>query len=212
MSLVNEEKQTVYLVDDEQTVLTAISRLLRAAGLTARAFPSATDFLESCGPDPAGCLLLDMAMPGLDGLSLQKQLKSRGIEMPVIFLTARADVPTAVLAMKEGAVELLTKPPAKEQLLGAVRSALEKDAQRRQAAAAQAEDRRRLSTLTPREREVLEHIARGQLNKQIAADLGTVERTVKFHRAAVMEKLGVESLADLLRFAQRLEIGTSILP
>jgi len=205
----SDEEQTVFVVDDEPLVLTAVARLLRAAGLSVRTFSSAVDFLESYGPDHAGCLLLDMAMPGLDGLSLQKQLKSRGIGLPVIFLTARADVPMTVQAMKEGAADFLTKPPSKEQLLGAVRAALAKDAQRRLACVVQAEDRRRLASLTPREREVFEHVVRGQLNKQIAADLGTVERTVKFHRAALMEKLGVESVADLVRFAQRLGIDPS---
>ncbi|MCY2952587.1 MAG: response regulator [Planctomycetota bacterium] len=202
----SDEEQTVFMVNDEPLVLTALARLLRAAGLSVRTFSSAVDFLESYGPDHAGCLLLDMAMPGLDGLSLQRQLKSRGIGLPVIFLTARADVPMTVQAMKEGAADFLTKPPSKEQLLGAVRAALAKDAQRRLACVVQAEDRRRLASLTPREREVFEHVVRGQLNKQIAADLGTVERTVKFHRAALMEKLGVESVADLVRFAQRLGI------
>jgi len=205
----SDEEQTVFVVDDEPLVLTALARLLRAAGLSVRTFSLAVDFLESYGPDHAGCLLLDMAMPGLDGLSLQKQLKSRGIGLPVIFLTARADVPMTVQAMKEGAADFLTKPPSKEQLLGAVRAALAKDAQRRLACVVQAEDRRRLASLTPREREVFEHVVRGQLNKQIAADLGTVERTVKFHRAALMEKLGVESVADLVRFAQRLGIDPS---
>jgi len=202
----SDEEQTVFVVDDEPLVLTALARLLRAAGLSVRTFSLAVDFLESYGPDHAGCLLLDMAMPGLDGLSLQKQLKSRGIGLPVIFLTARADVPMTVQAMKEGAADFLTKPPSKEQLLGAVRAALAKDAQRRLACVVRAEDRRRLALLTPREREVFEHVVRGQLNKQIAADLGTVERTVKFHRAALMDKLGVESVADLVRFAQRLGI------
>ena len=202
----SDDEQTVFVVDDEPLVLTAVARLLRAAGLSVRTFSSAVDFLESYGPDHAGCLLLDMAMPGLDGLSLQKQLKSRGIGLPVIFLTARADVPMTVQAMKEGAADFLTKPPSKEQLLGAVRAALAKDAQRRLACVVQAEDRRRLASLTPREREVFEHVVRGQLNKQIAADLGTVERTVKFHRAALMAKLGVESVADLVRFAQRMGI------
>ena len=202
----SDEEQTVFMVDDEPLVLTAVARLLRAAGLSVRTFSSAVDFLESYSPDRAGCLLLDMAMPGLDGLSLQRQLKSRGIGLPVIFLTARADVPMTVQAMKEGAADFLTKPPSKEQLLGAVRAALAKDAQRRLACVVQAEDRRRLASLTPREREVFEHVVRGQLNKQIASDLGTVERTVKFHRAALMEKLGAESVADLVRFAQRMGI------
>ena len=202
----SDDEQTVFVVDDEPLVLTAEARLLRAAGLSVRTFSSAVDFLESYGPDHAGCLLLDMAMPGLDGLWLQKQLKSRGIGLPVIFLTARADVPMTVQAMKEGAADFLTKPPSKEQLLGAVRAALAKDAQRRLACVVQAEDRRRLASLTPREREVFEHVVRGQLNKQIASDLGTVERTVKFHRAALMEKLGAESVADLVRFAQRMGI------
>jgi FixJ family two-component response regulator len=205
----SDESQTVFVVDDEQTVLTAVSRLLRAAGLNVRAFSSAAEFLDSCGPDPAGCLLLDMAMPGFDGLSLQKHLKSRAIDLPVVFLTGRADVPMTVQAMKEGALDLVTKPPPKEVLLGAVRSALQKDAQRRRACAAQAEERRVLALLTPREREVLEHIVRGQLNKQIASDLGTVERTIKFHRAAIMEKLGVQSIVELARFAQRLGIDAS---
>ena len=202
----SDDEQTVFMVDDEPLVLTAVARLLRAAGLSVRTFSSAVDFLESYGPDHAGCLLLDMAMPGLDGLSLQRQLKSRGIGLPVVFLTARADVPMTVQAMKEGAADFLTKPPSKEQLLGAVRAALAKDAQRRLACVVQAEDRRRLASLTPREREVFEHVVRGQLNKQIASDLGTVERTVKFHRAALMAKLGVESVADLVRFAQRMGI------
>lgn len=203
------QEQIVFVVDDEQPVLTAISRLLRAAGLSVRTFPSAGAFLDSCGPDPAGCLLLDMAMPGFDGLALQKQLKSQAIALPVVFLTARADVPMAVQAMKEGAIDLVTKPPPKEVLLKAVRAALQRDAERRLTTAAQAEDNRRLASLTPREREVLDHIVRGQLNKQIAADLGTTERTVKFHRAAIMEKLEAQSVADLMRFARRAGVDAS---
>jgi FixJ family two-component response regulator len=205
----SEDGQTVFVVDDEQLVLTAVSRLLRAAGFSVRTFSSAAEFLESCGHDTAGCILLDMAMPGVDGLALQKQLKSRGIGLPVVFLTGRSDVPMTVQAMKQGAADFLTKPPTKEQLLGAVRAALAKDVQRRQEIAARVEDRRKLALLTPREREVFAHVASGQLNKQIATHLGTVERTVKFHRAAVMEKLGVESVADLVRFAQRLEMDPS---
>ena len=195
---------SVFIVDDDRDVRDGIARLLRAAGLSHRAFASAAEFLDAWEPGFAGCILLDLAMPGFDGLALQRELKSRGIALPVVFLTGQADVPQTVQAMKAGASDFLMKPPAKEQLLAAVRAAMVKDAKRCEQGAVDAEDRSKLQSLTPRERQVFDRVVRGQLNKQIAAELGTVERTVKFHRAAVMRKLGFESLAELVSFAERL--------
>lgn len=199
----------MFVVDDDPGVLRALTRLLSAAGLEARGFPSPAAFLQAHDPATPGCLVLDVALPGLDGLEVQKALSASDCVRPIVFITGRGDIPTSVQAMKGGAVDFLTKPVNDRDLLAAVRNALEVD---RVARAAQVEMdamRQRLASLTPREREVLAHVVAGRLNKQIAADLGTVEKTIKVHRARIMEKMAVRSLADLVRVAERLGVSTA---
>jgi FixJ family two-component response regulator len=193
---------TVFVVDDDPAVLKATSRLLRCAGLKVAVFGSAQEFLDEYPTGARGCVMLDISMPGLNGLDLQRDLAERGSELPIIFLTGRADVPASVRAMKQGAVDLLTKPADEATLIRAVRDAIEKDRARGLERDRRAEVRRRLATLTPREREVLEQVISGKLNKQTAAELGTGEKTIKVHRARVMQKMGVTSLAELVRLAE----------
>jgi len=199
---------TVFIVDDDPAVLKSLSRLLRSAGLAVATFPSPREFLDRHDPALPGCLVLDIAMPGLNGLELQQELVARGHELPIIFLTGHGDIPMSVQAMKRGAVDFLTKPVDDEALLKAVSVALEKDRHQRQVRAGIAEIQQRLATLTPREREVLEHVIAGQLNKQTAGDLGTAEKTIKVHRARVMEKMKVDSVAELVRLCERAGVGS----
>ena len=194
---------TVFVVDDELSVRQSLSRLLRATGLNVTTFDTAQAFLESYDPRAPGCLVLDLTMPGLSGLELQEALAARGSLLPIIFLTGHGDLPSGVKAMKRGAVDFLGKPVDGAELIEAVRSGIEKDRIARRADAELTEIRRRLATLTPREYEVLCHVVSGRLNKQIAADLGTVEKTIKVHRSRVMEKVKAASLAELVRIAQR---------
>ena len=194
---------TVFVVDDDAAVLKSLSRLLRSARLAVATFSSPREFLDRHDPNAPGCLVLDVAMPGLNGLELQQSLIARGNELAIIFLTGHGDIPMTVKAIKHGAVDFLTKPVDHDDLLKAVLAAIEKDRLQRQARAEVAEIRQRLAALTPREREVLEHVIAGRLNKQIAADLGTVEKTIKVHRARVMEKMKVHSVAELVRLAGR---------
>lgn len=194
----------VYLVDDEPGMLKALTRLLKAEGFTVHAFTSAQAFLESYRPETLGCLVLDVAMPELTGLELQERLTRSGIPVPIVFLTGHGDIPMSVQAIKGGAVDFLTKPVRDDDLLRAVRAALQHAAEQRESIAGLALLRQRYASLTPRECEVMAHVIAGQLNKQIAADLGIGEHTVKVHRARVMEKMGVLSLADLVRVAERL--------
>ncbi len=196
-------KPTVFVVDDDAAVLRSLRRLLASAGFEVVAFDSPQAFLDGLGGDASGCVVLDYSMPGLNGLELQQALGARGSPLPVIFLTGRGDIPTSVRAMKGGAVDFLTKPVEGEVLLAAVRQAILRDRSQREERAGQAEMRRRLATLTARELEVLRHVVAGRLNKQIAAELGTVEKTVKVHRARVLEKMQAQSLADLVRLAER---------
>ena len=196
-------RETVYLVDDEPAVLKSLSRLLRSEGFTVAAFGSPAELLEQLDPAARGCFVLDLAMPGLDGLALQNALFARGSELPILFLTGRGDIQKSVAAMKSGALDFLTKPVDDERLFEAVRAALEKDRARRRARAEIAEIRRRLATLTPREREVLEGVVAGRLNKQIAASLEIALKTVKIHRGRMMEKMGAESVAELVLLADR---------
>jgi FixJ family two-component response regulator len=170
---------TVFVVDDDPAVLKGLSRLLRAARLDVATFSSPQEFLKRHDPNAPGCLVLDFSMPGLNGLELQQALATKGDAVPIIFLTGQGDIPTSVQAMKGGALDFLTKPVNEIQ--------------------------QRLATLTPREREVLTHVVSGQLNKQIAYDLGTVEQTIKVHRARVMEKMKVDSVAELVRLTERLK-------
>ena len=199
---------TVFVVDDYAPGRRSISRLLRAAGFVVAVFASAQDFLAQYDPGVWGCLVLDLAMPAVSGLELQGILAEKGSLLPIIFLTAHGDIPKSVGAMKQGASDFLTKPVNDEDLLAAVRVAVEKDRAIRQEQAELSEIRERLVTLTPREREVLDYVISGKLNKQIARDLGTVEQTIKVHRAHVMQKMKVQSVAELVRLTERCGIGT----
>jgi RNA polymerase sigma factor (sigma-70 family) len=193
---------TVFLVDDEASVLKALARLLRSAGLNVETFGSPQEFLQHHDPQAHGCLVLDVAMPGLNGLDLQRALAAKGTELPIIFLTGRGDIPMSVEAMKQGAVDFLTKPTNDEDLLAAIRAGIDKDRANRQAGAERTRIQQQLAMLTSREREVLHHIIAGKLNKQVAAELGIVEKTIKVHRARVMKKMNVQSLAELVRVAE----------
>ena len=193
----------VFVVDDYAPGRKSISRLLRAAGFVVASFASAQEFLAQYDPAACGCLVLDLAMPDIGGLELQSILADKGSFLPIIFLTAHGDVSTSVQAMKHGAVDFLTKPVDDEDLLTAVRVAIEKDRVLRREQTELVEIRERLATLTRREREVLEYVVAGRLNKQIASDLGTVEQTVKVHRAHVMQKMKVHSVAELVRLTER---------
>ena len=195
--------ERVFVVDDDAAVRRSVSRLLRAARIDALAFASPEEFLARVPPDAAGCLVLDLQMPGLDGLALQRELASRGTEFPIVFLTGHGDVPLSVEAMKKGASDFLTKPVEDEVLLRAVRAALEAHRLQRKSRAEIADLRRRFEALTPREREVLDGVVAGRLNKQIGGDLGISEKTVKVHRGRVMEKMAASSLAELVRLADR---------
>jgi FixJ family two-component response regulator len=202
---------TVFLLDDEPGMLKALTRLLKAEGFTVRAFNSAKSFLESYQPDTVSCLVLDVAMPELNGLDLQQRLTHAGILLPIVFLTGHGDIPMSVQAIKAGAVDFLTKPVNDADLLRAVRAALQRAAEQRERASETAQLREHLASLTPRESEVMAHVVAGQLNKQIAGDLGIGEGTVKVHRARVMEKMGVQSVADLVRAAERLGLGKRVI-
>ena len=199
----SEEAPVVFVVDDEESVRRALTRLLRSAGFHVAAFASAREFLPAEQPDAPGCIVLDLAMPGLNGLELQQTLASRGASRPIIFLTGRADIPMSVQAMKQGALDFLTKPVNDEDLLAAVRNALERDRINRRARAELAGIQRELAALTPREYQVMLQVVAGKLNKQIAAELGTGVKTIKVHRARVMEKTGVQSVAELVRLTER---------
>jgi FixJ family two-component response regulator len=198
---------TVFLVDDEPELRQALLRLLRAEGLDVEAYGSAQEFLARVDDDCVGCLVLDLAMPGSNGLELQQQLAASGAKLGIVFLTGHGDIPTSVRAIKAGAVDFLTKPVRRAELLRAVHAGLEHGRERQDAAVAMAGLRSRLAQLTPREREVFAHVIAGKLNKVIAADLGTTEQTIKVHRARVMEKLDVGSVADLVRVAQQLGVS-----
>jgi len=180
---------TVFVVDDDAAVRKAVLRLLRSAGIAVAAFASPREFLAKYDPATPGCLVLDIAMPGFNGLELQAVLGKKVGTLPIIFLTGHGDVSKSVQAMKRGAFDFLTKPVKDKDLLTAVRTAIEKDAVARREQAKLSEIRARLATLTPREREVLEHVIAGKLNKQIAGDLGVTEATIKMHRARVMAKM-----------------------
>ena len=201
----SDVEPTVFIVDDDPAVLKSLARVLRAIQFTVVTFGSPQEFLEQHNPHIPGCLVLDVAMPGLNGLELQEALRVKGSAIPIIFLTGHGDIPMSVQAMKGGALDFLTKPVRDEDLLKAVEAALEKDRIERQSRAELDDIQKRLATLTPREREVLSHVVSGQLNKQIANDLGTVEQTVKVHRARVMEKMKVNSVAELVRLTERLK-------
>jgi FixJ family two-component response regulator len=193
------EKACISVVDDDALVLRSIGRLLQSAGYAVRMFSSSQDFLAAYTNAEPGCVVMDLSMPGLDGLELQHALAKRVGAQPVIFISGQGSVASSVKAMKAGAVDFLTKPFDEGQLIGAVDAAVEKDRAQRSAHAGRTAIEARLATLTPREREVLERVVEGKLNKQIAAELGTAEKTVKVHRACMMRKMQVASLAALVR-------------
>jgi FixJ family two-component response regulator len=193
----------VFLVDDDVGVQKAISRLLRAAGYEACSYGTAQEFLDDYTATEPGCVILDLNLPEIDGLELQEKLSVGGGNRPVIFVSGAGDVSTSVRAMKAGAIDFLTKPVEQQALIAAIERAREQDSQARRSK----EDREawegRLAKLTPREKEVLSYVVAGRLNKQIAASLGTVEKTIKVHRGRMMAKLGIRSVAELVRFTER---------
>lgn len=198
-----EPTATVYLVDDEPDILTALERLLGTAGFTVEAFPSPEQFLAQRNDMAPGCIVLDLALPGMSGLELQQALQAQGSALQIVFLTGRGDIAASVRAMKLGAADFLTKPVDADELIAAVTGALERNRETRAAHAEQQRMASRLAALTAREREVFELIAQGRLNKQIAAECGTAEKTIKFHRGNLMRKLGVRTVADLVKLAER---------
>jgi FixJ family two-component response regulator len=201
---------TVFIVDDDASVRRALTRLIKSAGYEVQAFASARDFLEhgTAGCDGPACLVLDVRMPGLSGLDLQQELEAANALLPIIFITGHGDIPMSVKAMKHGAVDFLPKPVKDKVLLSAIEQALDRAVRERSAHDELDDIRGRLETLTPRELEVLRLVITGMLNKQIAHRLGTVEKTIKVHRARVMEKMQVQSVAELVRLAERAGIGT----
>jgi FixJ family two-component response regulator len=198
----SEIKPIVQIVDDDASFLTATSRLLRASGFAAQTFSSASDFLAQRDPDAPGCVVADLQMPGINGLELQAALAETDNPLPLLFLTGHGDIPSTVRAMRGGAVDFLEKRAPKEKLLDAVRRALARDEREREERARQRELRSRFDALSERELEVLSHVVQGRLNKQIAAELGIHERTVKLHRTAITTKLHVQSVAELTRLTQ----------
>jgi FixJ family two-component response regulator len=204
----NERAHTIFVVDDDASVRKSLVRLLKSMGYPARPYASASDFLDDWRKDPApGCLVLDVQLPGLNGLELQQNLRDLGFPIPIIFITGHGDIPMSVRAMKAGAVDFLAKPFQDEELLRALREAIAQH-EEHQAERAEREAVAGLySTLTPREREVMALVVVGFPNKRIASELGTSEKTTKVHRGRVMEKMKVESVAELVRSAQKLEIG-----
>jgi len=197
---------SVFVVDDDPAVRKALARLFRANGWAVETFGSAEALLAREEAPPPACLVLDVNLPDLDGLDLQRRLAEAGRAAPILFLTGHGDVPTSVRAMKAGATDFLQKPVKAEILLAAVREAVAADAQARQARVERTGLHERFESLTPREREVLAGLAQGKLNKQIAGDLGIVEQTVKFHRARIMQRMRARSAADLLLIAAKLEL------
>jgi FixJ family two-component response regulator len=198
---------TVHLVDDDPGVRRSLSRVLREEGFDVRTYDSAEAFLVRPDASARGCLVLDVTMPGLDGLALQRRLSSDGPAMPIVFLTGYGDIPMSVRAIKAGAADFLTKPVASETLVAAVRAALEQASAAQQADDEAAELARRFASLTAREREVLAALVDGRLNKQIAIDLGVVEQTVKFHRARIMARVRARTVAELMHMAARVGLG-----
>jgi FixJ family two-component response regulator len=200
---------TVFIIDDDPSVLKALARLLRSVELNTSIFITSQEYLDQYDQSTPGCLVLDIAMPGISGLKLQQILTAQDYALPIIFLTGHGDIPMSVQAIKQGAIDFLTKPVNDTHLIAVIHSALEKDRLARENFSELSELRQRLAKLTPREREVLSHVVSGKINKKIAADLGTVEKTIKVHRAHLMMKLKVHSLAELVKLAERLGVTSS---
>ncbi len=201
------EDPVVYVVDDDEGIRASLESLIRSVGLNVQTFASAQDFLGAKKMAAPSCLVLDVRLPGLSGLDLQSELAKAEIHTPIVFITGHGDIPMSVRAIKAGAVEFLTKPFRDQDLLDAIQQAIERDQVLRQERGELEELRGRVRSLTPREREVMKLVVSGLLNKQVAAELGTSEVTVKLQRAGVMHKMGANSLADLVRMAERLEIS-----
>jgi len=199
----------VFVVDDDPSIRRAIKRLVESVGLRVELFGSVLEFTSTSHPDVAGCLVLDIRLPGISGLDFQRELLKAHNEIPMIFITAHGDIPMTVRAMKAGAVEFLTKPFRDQDLLDAIQVALERDRVTRKRQAETAVLRERLESLTPREREVLPLVVSGLLNKQVAAELGTTEATVKVHRSQLMKKMGADSLPELVRIAEKIGVRGS---
>ena len=203
-----ESEAIVYVIDDDAQTRESLKNLMRSVGLHVEVFASAQDFLRSKRPDVPACLVLDVRLRGLSGLDLQKHMAEAKIEVPIIFITGYGDIPMTVQAMKAGAVEFLTKPFRNQELLDAIQQALERDRSTREQRAKNEELHTRYDSLTPREREVMTLVVAGLLNKQIAGELRTSETTVKNHRHQVMEKMGADSVAELVKMAYKLGIAT----
>jgi len=203
---VKQPDSIVFVVDDDSSVREAIESLIQSVGLRVETFETAQEFLRSKRPDVPGCVVLDVRLPGLSGLDLQRELAAHGIKLPVIFITGHGDIPMSVRAMKAGALEFLTKPFRDQDLLDAIQQALERDRTARQHQMETTELREHFDSLTSREREVMGLVVSGLLNKQIAGELGTSEVTVKIHRSQVMKKMGAGSLAELVRMTEKLGI------
>jgi FixJ family two-component response regulator len=206
MQELREPEAVVAIVDDDPSVRRSLQRLIRSAGWKAEPFASAQEFLASPTTDAPSCLVLDLQLPGLSGLDLQKRLAEVGRDIPIVFLTGHGNIPTSVQAMKAGAVEFLTKPIDEQDLFRAIQEAIERDRRTRQQHAGMRELRDRYESLTAREQEVMQQVISGMLNKQIAAELSITEDTVKFHRGHIMRKMRADSLADLVRMAENLGI------
>ena len=206
-SVANAEEPVVYVVDDDASVREALGNLFRSVGLRVELFGSAPEFLQSKLPDVASCLILDIRLPRLSGLDFQVDLAEAGIHIPIIFMTGHGDIPMTVRAMKAGAVDFLTKPFRDQDMLDAVTMAIERDRNRRDEAKVLAALHALFATLTPRERQVMNLVTAGLMNKQVAAEIGVAEITVKIHRGHIMRKMAAKSLPDLVRMAQLLGVG-----
>src|ERR1700735_2104156 len=200
-----EAESIVFVVDDDAAVRDSVQRLIASVGLRVETFGSTREFLDSKRPEAPSCLVLDVRLPGASGLELQRDLTAANVHIPIIFITGHADVPMTVRAMKAGAVEFLTKPFRGQELLDAIQEAIAKDRLAWNERAQMADLRARYDSLTPREKEVLKLVASGLLNKQIGAELGASELTIKTHRGRVMQKMGADSLADLVKMAERID-------
>ena len=203
-----EAESIVFIIDDDPLYRASTERLVRSVGFSVQSFQSARDFVGSRRPNLPSCLILDVRLPGLSGLDLQRELAEAGVHLPIIFVTGYGDIPMSVQAMKAGAVEFLTKPFRDQVLLDAIRQAIERDRVARQKRAREANLRRRYESLGPREHEVFKCVVSGMLNKQIADELGATERTIKFHRGHIMRKMQAKSLAELVRMAEALGIAS----